>query len=161
MSSLFELNCYLIGLTSVAATFYCYGVQDTFIRNNSRLHTLCAYACWELNKRIHLKKMITFVGIWTALIGLAIAESQLSQQNSRYSNKQRYICIDRDLIESFSFKLGGSTYLTSRISNLYQRSRQRKFFKKGYIQYEMANTDCRIDNNSVSFSLQCCDHQYS
>ena len=50
MISLFELNCYLIGLTSVAATFYCYGVQDTFIRNNSRLHTLCAYACWELNK---------------------------------------------------------------------------------------------------------------
>ena len=75
LNSLFELNCYLIGLTSVAATFYCYGVQDAFIRNNSRLHRLCAYACWELNKRIHLKKMITFVGIWTALIGLAIAES--------------------------------------------------------------------------------------
>ena len=43
-------------------------------------------------------------------------------------------------------------HLTSRISNLYKRSRQRNF--KGYIQYEMANTDCRIDNNSVSFSSQ-------
>ena len=75
MSSLFELNCYLIGLTSVAATFFCYGVQDTFIRNNSRLHTSFAYGYWELNKIVHFKKVFTFVFIWTALIGLAIAES--------------------------------------------------------------------------------------
>ena len=73
MISLFELTCYLLGLTLVATTFFCYGMQDTFIKNNSRLHTLCAYECWELNKRIHLKKLITFVCIWTALIGVAIA----------------------------------------------------------------------------------------
>ena len=75
MSSLFELNCYLIGLTSVAATFFCFGMQHTFIRNVGRLYAPCAYGYWELNKRVHFKKVVTFVCIWSALIGLAIAES--------------------------------------------------------------------------------------
>ena len=75
MISLSETTCYLIGLTFVAATFFCCGIQDTFIKNNRRLYTLCAYECWELNKRVHLEKVFTFVVIWTALIGVAIAES--------------------------------------------------------------------------------------
>ena len=75
MISLFELTCYLLGLTLVAATFFCYGMQDTFIRKNRRLYTSFAYGYWELNKRVLFKKVFTFVCIWTALIGLAIAES--------------------------------------------------------------------------------------
>ena len=75
MISFFETTCYLIGLTFVAATFACRGMQDTFIRNNRRLYTSFAYGYWELDKIAHLKKVFTFVCIWTALIGLAIAES--------------------------------------------------------------------------------------
>ena len=75
MMSFFETTCYLIGLTFVAATFFCCGAQATFIRNNRRLYTSFAYGYWELNKRVLFKKVFTFVCIWTALIGLAIAES--------------------------------------------------------------------------------------
>ena len=75
MIGFFETTCYLIGLTFVAATFFCWGMQDTFIRNNRRLYMSFAYGYWELNKIVHFKKVFTFVCIWTALIGLAIAES--------------------------------------------------------------------------------------
>ena len=75
MIGFFETTCYLIGLTFVAATFLCCGMQDTFIRNNRRLYKSFAYGYWELDKIAHLKKVFTFVCIWTALIGLAIAES--------------------------------------------------------------------------------------
>ena len=75
MSSLFELTCYFIGLTFVAATFFCCGMQDAFIRNNRRLYTSFAHQYWELNKIVHFKKVVTFVFIWTALIGVAFAES--------------------------------------------------------------------------------------
>lgn len=75
MIGFFETTCYLIGLTFVAATFFCCGMQDTFIRNNRSLNTSFAYGYWELNKIVHFKKVFTFAFIWTALIGLAIAES--------------------------------------------------------------------------------------
>ena len=75
MIGFFETTCYLIGLTFVAATFFCFGVQVTFIRNNRRLYKSFAYGYWELDKIAHLKKVFTFVCIWTALIGLAISES--------------------------------------------------------------------------------------
>ena len=45
------------------------------IRNNRSLYKSFAYGYWELDKIAHLKKVFTFVCIWTALIGLAIAES--------------------------------------------------------------------------------------
>ena len=75
MISFFETTCYFIGFTSIAATFFCYGTQHTFIKNNRGLYTSCDYGGWELNKRVHFKKVFTFVVIWTALIGVAIAES--------------------------------------------------------------------------------------
>ena len=74
MISFFETSCYLIGLTSVAATFFCCGMQDTFIENNRRLYASSAYGCWDLNKRIHFRKVLTFVGLWTVLIGLGIVK---------------------------------------------------------------------------------------
>ena len=75
MIGFFETTCYLIGLTFVAAKFFCCGKQITFIRNNRRLYKSFAYGYWELDKIAHLKKVFTFVCIWTALIGLAISES--------------------------------------------------------------------------------------
>jgi len=74
MISFFETTSYLIGLISVAATFFCYGKQTTFTRNNQRLQTSCAYGCWDLNKRIHFRKLLTFVGLWTVLIGFGIVK---------------------------------------------------------------------------------------
>ena len=71
MSGLFELNCYLIGLTSVAATFFVLECSTHSSEIMRRLYAPCAYGYWELNKRVHFKKVLTFVCIWTALIGLA------------------------------------------------------------------------------------------
>jgi len=75
MVSLFEVIFYFIGLISAAATLFCYGKQATFSKNNQRLQTACADGRWGLNKRIHFRKVIIFVGLWTTLIGFGIVEN--------------------------------------------------------------------------------------
>ena len=75
MFSLFEVTCYCIGFTTAVATLFCHGKLSTFTRNNQKLQTACADVCCDLNKRITFRKVITFIGLWTALIGVGIAES--------------------------------------------------------------------------------------
>ena len=75
MVSLFDATCYFIGLTTASATLFYHGKQATFTRNHQRLQTAYADERWDLNKRINFRKVITFVGLWIALIGVGVAES--------------------------------------------------------------------------------------
>ena len=75
MVSRFDVTYYFIGFTTASATLFCHGKQATFTRNHQRLQTACADGRWGLNKRINLRKVVTFVGLWIALTGVGIAES--------------------------------------------------------------------------------------
>ena len=74
MVSFFDIMCYLIGLTSAAATLFFHGHQNNFLRNNGMPQPAFAHTSCELNKKIYFRQVIIFVAIWSALISVAIVE---------------------------------------------------------------------------------------
>ncbi len=74
MVSLFDIMCYLIGLTSAAATLFFHGHQNNFLKNNGMPRPAFAHTSWELNNKIYFRQVIIFVLIWKALISVAIVE---------------------------------------------------------------------------------------